>query len=173
MKKVEIILAFKALNRELLVRHIKGEVGVVGGAAMVLAFNARAATKDVDAIFAPASKMRDAIKSVASEIDLPEDWMNDAVKAFLPGKAKKKKIVFSESHLIVWIPEPEYLLAMKAISARFDSQDASDLKTLIKHLKLKNRNEIFDIIEDYYPKKSIPTKTQFFIEEIFEIIHSS
>jgi methylmalonyl-CoA mutase cobalamin-binding subunit len=88
MRKAQIIEAFKKLNAQLSSQGVKGEVGVVGGAAMVLAFNARSATKDVDAIFAPSGKIRDAARIVASDLGLPEDWINDAVKAFLPGEPR-------------------------------------------------------------------------------------
>ncbi len=57
---------------------------------------------------------------------------------------------------------------MKAIAARFDSNDAHDLKTLITHLKIKSPEAVFEVIEHYYPKNQIPPKMQFFLEEIFE-----
>lgn len=58
MTQEEILEAFRALNDELAREGIKGEVGIVGGAAMVLAFNARESTRDVDAVFEPSSKLR-------------------------------------------------------------------------------------------------------------------
>ena len=66
------------------------------------------------------------------------------------------------------MPEPSYLLAMKAISARFDTYDAGDLKLLIQHLKFERPQDVLDVIQKYYPKEQIPAKTQFFIEELFE-----
>ena len=169
MKQKDILKAFEKLNIELSKEGVFGEVGVVGGAAMVLAFNARAATKDVDAIFEPSLKIRKAIKAIAADLGLPEDWMNDAVKGFLPGEPRSKREIFARDHLRVWIPEPEYLLAMKGISARLDTRDAEDLKLLIKLLKLDTPEKVFEILQKYYPKNQIPAKTQFFIEEIFEI----
>jgi len=157
----------KALNRELLEKDIRGEIGIVGGAAMCLAFKARAATKDVDAIFEPTKEIRDAAKKIANEFSLSSDWLNDAVKAYLkPGF--KKKILFELSNLSVWTPEADYLLAMKAISARWDSSDRDDVLFLIRHLRLKSSEEVFRIIEDYYPRKEIPSKTHFFIDELFD-----
>ena len=168
MKKSDILKALDKLNTKLAEQNIIGEIGIVGGAVMVLAFNARAATKDVDAIFEPSKKIRSAVKWIAAEMDLPEDWLNDAVKAFLPGVPRKKRILISKDHLKVWVPEPEYLLAMKGISARFDSRDSDDLKLLVKYLQLDSAKGALDIIQKYYPKEQIPAKTQFFIEELFE-----
>ena len=81
-----ILTAFTRLSDELRTRGVLGEVNVVGGAAMVLAFNARTSTKDVDAIFEPAADVRNAAAIVADALELPADWLNDAVKGFLsPG----------------------------------------------------------------------------------------
>ena len=45
--------AFELLAEQCAKRGVVGEVHVFGGAAMVLAFLSRLATRDVDAIFAP------------------------------------------------------------------------------------------------------------------------
>jgi hypothetical protein len=51
-------------------------VHVFGGAAMVLAFNAREATRDVDALFEPDSQVIAAAHEVAKELRLPKSWLN-------------------------------------------------------------------------------------------------
>lgn len=168
MTKKKILAAFHKLNAQLAAKDIRGEICVLGGAAMVLAFNARRSTKDVDAVFAPSSEIRDAAKAVAANLGLPADWMNDAVKGFLPGEAKEKNVALALENLTVWTPEPEYLLAMKGISARFDTEDANDFRLLVRFLKLKTAAKVLDLISRYYPKHKIPAKTQFFVEEIFE-----
>lgn len=58
------------------------------------------------------------------------------------------------------------MLAMKCISARWDSSDRDDVVFLIKLLKLTQPRDVFEIIEDYYPNNRIPPKTQFLIEEV-------
>ena len=58
------------------------------------------------------------------------------------------------------------MLAMKCISARWDSSDRDDVVFLIKLLKLTQPRNVFEIIEDYYPNNRIPPKTQFLIEEV-------
>ena len=70
--------------------------------------------------------------------------------------------------LKVYIPEPDYLLAMKASAPRVDTQDATDIRFLINHLGLTTAEEIFDIIENYYPRQQIRPVTRYFIEEIME-----
>lgn len=156
---------FVALNAELAKKKVAGEIGICGGAAMCLVFNVRKATKDVDGIFEPSQKIRHAAKKVARDFDLDDDWLNDAAKAFF-WKEPPKKMVLELSNLKVWAPTAEYLLAMKAIAARFDTKDKDDLIFLIEFLELKNSKAVFQIIENYYPKKMIPAKTQFLVEEV-------
>jgi hypothetical protein len=55
---------------------------VVSGAAMVLAFDARHGTRDVDAVFAPAGVVRQLARAVQSEMDLRDDWINHPARAF-------------------------------------------------------------------------------------------
>jgi len=168
MTQEEILGAFRMLNEELAREGIKAEVGVVGGAAMVLALNARKSTRDVDAIFEPASKVRAAAARVAAAQHLPADWLNDAAKGYLPADTQPRSILLDMSHLAVWTPPLQYLLAMKAIAARFDTHDAQDLRTLIRHLGLRRVDEVLEVVERYYPRNQIPPKTQFFLEELFE-----
>lgn len=169
MKQAQILTAFHALNAELARLGMKGEVGVVGhGAAMVLAFNARDSTRDVDAVFEPSSTLRAAAARVAKELGLPADWLNDAAKAYMPADTQPRSIQLELSNLIVWTPPPQYLLAMKAIAARFDSNDARDLRTLVRHLGLARVEQVLEVVERYYPRNQIPAKTQYFLEELFD-----
>ena len=156
---------FSALDKELAKQGVIGEVGICGGAVMCLVFQARRATKDVDAIFEPTREIRAAAKAVATRLSVPEDWLNDAAKAFFHTDPPREDVI-NLPHLRVWAPTAEYMLAMKCISARFDSSDLDDTRFLIEYLQLKSPTDVFQIIEAYYPKRLIPPKTQFLIEEI-------
>ncbi len=166
MQADEIKRYLEELNDELRAMSVKGEVCLYGGAVMCLVYDARPATKDVDAIFKPAQQMREAIERVAQAHGLRSDWLNDAVKGFVV--PHQQRILFDFSHLKVYVPEPDYLLAMKAIAARTDTADADDVRLLIKSLGLSRAEEVFAILEDYYPRQQIKPATQFFIEELFE-----
>src|SRR5580765_143509 len=150
MTAEEITKYLTELNDELRLMDIKGEVSLFGGAVMVLAFKARIATKDVDAIFHPAAEIRSAAKRIAHRHGLIETWLNDGVKGYVV--EHPQKILFHLPNLSVFIPEPDYLLAMKAMAARADTEDEADVLTLIKLLGIKSADDIFVIIERYYPK---------------------
>ena len=51
---------------------------------MALAYDARRATVDVDAIFVPAAEVRKAAARVAERLQIEEDWLNDGVPLAAP-----------------------------------------------------------------------------------------
>ena len=169
MTAEEITQYLTELNDELRLMDIKGEVSLYGGAVMCLAYDARPATKDVDAIFKPTREIREAIKRIAKRHDLPDDWMNDAVKGYW--REHQERILFNLPYLQVFVPEPDYLLAMKAIAARSGTYDREDVVRLIEMLGIKSSEAVFDIVEKYYPKNQIKPATQYFVEQLFQDEH--
>jgi hypothetical protein len=166
MTSEEITKYLAELNDELRLIGVKGEVSLYGGAVMCLVYDARPATKDVDAIFKPTEQIRKAVARITDRYGLNGDWLNDAVKGYWV--EHQKRVLFDMPNLTVFVPEPDYLLAMKSIAARDASYDREDVRTLIKVLGLTEPEEVFAIIEKYYPRNQIKPATQFFIEEIFQ-----
>ena len=168
MLNTDTILAlFDALNDELRSKGVIGEIGICGGAVMCLVFNARKSTKDVDGIFQPTKEIRYAAVEVARKLHAPEDWLNDAAKGYFLSQPPTVEVM-NLSNLRVWAPTAKYMLAMKCISARFDTHDADDMRFLVDHLNLRQPQDVFRIVEQFYPRKHIPPKARYFIEEIFE-----
>ena len=144
----------------------KGEVCLYGGAVMCLVYDARPSTKDVDAIYRPTQQIREAIKRVSNTFGIKDDWLNDAVKGFVV--RHPQKIFLDLSHLKVYVPEPDYLLAMKTLEASVEGTDKQDIKCLINLLEIESADQVFSILEKYYPRQRIKPATQFFVEELFE-----
>ncbi|MCJ7434849.1 MAG: DUF6036 family nucleotidyltransferase [Anaerolineales bacterium] len=64
------------------------KLALVGGAAMVLGYQARQSTRDVDVVILSPSEarlVRNLAKRVAAEKNWPEDWLNDGAKGYLVG----------------------------------------------------------------------------------------
>lgn len=156
---------FEGLNAELRQQGVVGEIGICGGAVMCLVFNARQSTKDVDGVFEPTAEIRAAATRVAQELGVPADWLNDAAKGYFSGEPPRQTVL-NLSHLRVWAPSAEYMLAMKCVAARFDSRDKEDVVFLMKHLDLRLPEQVFAIIQEYYPHRLVPAKTQFLVEEL-------
>ncbi|MGI8495468.1 MAG: DUF6036 family nucleotidyltransferase [Pyrinomonadaceae bacterium] len=166
MTSAEIEKYLSEINDELAAQDVIGEICIYGGAAMCMAFKARPATKDVDAIFEPVKIIRGAINKIADKYNLNEGWLNFAVKMFVV--EHEKDVLFDFSNLKVFIPTADYLLAMKVLALRAESFDADDVQFLIKHLELRKLEEVLEIVADYYPKKSVKPETKFQLEEILE-----
>jgi predicted metal-dependent TIM-barrel fold hydrolase len=167
LDRATIVKLFEALNAELRSKGVKGEIGICGGAVMCLVFRARESTKDIDAIFRPTREIREASKVVAAELGVNEDWLNDAAKGYFLSQPPVREVM-DLSNLRVWAPHAEYMLAMKCVSARFDSHDLDDARFLLDHLRIATVDHACRIVEDYYPRKAIPAKTQFLLEELLQ-----
>jgi hypothetical protein len=166
LTKKQIESYLMALNDELCSMGVKGEICLYGGAVMCVVYDARPATKDVDAVFKPTGQIREAARRVAATYDLKEDWLNDAVKGFVVHHPQRVLAEFP--CLKVFVPEPDYLLAMKALSARVEATDKDDVRFLIRTLNITTAEEVFAVLAKYYPDKLIKPATKFFIEEMFQ-----
>lgn len=167
LTRERILELFDELNGELAVAGVRGDVFIVGGAAMTVAYDARPATRDIDAIWHPSTEVRDAVARVAARhADLRPDWLNDAVKGFLPGDDPgPRTTVYDEDALTVSAASPGYLLATKLMASRV-SRDEDDVLLLYDLCGLSTVAEGLDLVERYYGKRPMDTKVQFFLEEL-------
>ncbi|MGD0606624.1 MAG: nucleotidyl transferase AbiEii/AbiGii toxin family protein, partial [Streptosporangiaceae bacterium] len=102
----EIRVLLDDLSAELAARGARAELFLVGGAALAVAYDATRATRDLDAVFVPAGIVRQAARAVAERRGLTEDWLNDAVKGFLPGTDPDAQRFYSSDSLIVDVASP-------------------------------------------------------------------
>ena len=169
LSKSDIQELFLALNIELKKEQKVGELYLVGGAVMCLAFGARESTQDVDALFEPSTVVREAAMRVGKRQGIDVNWLNDGVKGFLSKSAEFAPLI-EYGNLKVSAATPEYLLAMKCLAMRLGegTKDAEDIRFLVRYLNLEEASTVFEVIEKFYPTTRIPAKTQYFIEAIFE-----
>jgi hypothetical protein len=158
---------FDLLNAALRREGIEGELFVVGGAVMCLAYAARPSTQDVDALFRPARQIRLAAARVAVEAGLPPDWLNDGVKGFLSGRGDFARFLELD-HLRVMVAQPEYLLAMKCLALRIGPEfhDEDDVRYLLRHLDIRTYEHAVAVMTRYYPIERFPQKTLYALAEL-------
>ena len=161
-----LLIALRSLDEELGAVGVRGDVFVVGGAAMALAYDARRATVDVDAIFVPAVEVRMAVARVAERLHIDEDWLNDGAKAFMPGSDPERIGVFEGDHLSVAAASPRYLLAMKLLASRLE-RDQDDIRFLYDLCGFSTAEEGLNLVESTYPAHVIAPRVQFLLEEMF------
>jgi len=158
---------FKLLNEELKQSHTEAELFLVGGAVMCLAYDARASTQDVDALFRPAAEVRAAATRVARRARIAPDWLNDAVKGYMSPQGDFAPFLELD-HLRVMFAQPQYLLAMKCLSFRIGAEfhDEDDIRFLLRLLELRTYNEALAAISRYYPVERFPQKTLYALAEL-------
>lgn len=133
--KADISRALKRLGELALQNNETLRLVAVGGTVMVLEYNIRPMTHDVDVlIIAPpeASNVRQYAKQVAYEFSWPEDWLNDGAKGYLVGLSDGP-VIFSAPGISIKRPSVTQLLAMK-LSAWRDDVDISDASFLLQKL---------------------------------------
>lgn len=167
LTKPVIHALFAALDVELAGRGIVGELYLVGGAVMCLAFDARASTVDVDALFRPTREVREAAARVGEAHALPATWLNDAVTGYLSPRGRYD-VYLDRPHLKVFVATAEYLLAMKALSMRLGAEfhDESDVRFLLRSLNITSTKAALDLIEEFYPIEQLLPKTTLALQEI-------
>ena len=169
LQKDEIRRLLERLNDELARAGITGELYLVGGAVMCLAFNARQSTRDLDGFFRPVHAVRSAAKRIAAAMGLDENWLNDAVKGYLSSQGDFQEYL-DLSNLRVMVAGPEYLLAMKCLALRLGEEfhDEADVRFLLRYLNIANYQKALDIICQYYPLERFPQKTLYALEEMVD-----
>lgn len=163
----ELHRAFTALAVKLQHRNVVGQVHVVGGAAMLLAYNPdRLATRDVDALFGPDGPMIAAIHEVAAENNWPTTWLNNQAAVYVARSPGEGIRVFDHPHLQVAATPADHLLAMKVLAARA-VRDADDLRFLVDYLGLTSAVQVWAVVERFFPGIDVPVRSRGLVDDLF------
>jgi hypothetical protein len=157
--------AFTLLGEKLKRRHVIGEVFIFGGAAMVMAYDARRATRDVDALFSPDGPVLESVREVARELNLPNSWLNNQASSYVSSKAGTGRAVFDHPNLRVLATPPEHLLAMKVRAARA-VRDADDIRILLDRLELRTVDQVLALVSNYFPDEPLSDRSRMMLEDI-------
>lgn len=160
----EIITVLTALGQKLVQEGILGEMYLVDGAAMALAYDVVRVTRDVDAVFVPKHEIYRAARELAEELGLPQMWLGDAVKGFLAGKDRESIPVLEVPGLRVMAASPRHMLAMKCLAGRLE--DESDIRYLVGLLGTETFEAALALVESVYPQRPIPARARFLLEEL-------
>lgn len=175
----QIETGFKELARRARKAGTLFEISVYGGSAIVLAYQFRTATRDVDVVIGGnAAALRRHAAEIAKERGWDPNWLNDSVKGFVSADSSKGLRFFrsypdeKEPGLRVMVPTPEYLLAMKCLAMRIDAADGtSDLTDIHNLMKITGRrtyDAVMAAVERFYPAARISPRTEFGIRQIVD-----
>ncbi len=158
--------AFRRLGERLARRGVIADVYVFGGAAMALVYDARRATRNIDAVFQPHGVVLDEARAVAEELGLPGWWLNEQASVYVaPGGDPAAPRVFDHPGLRVAAASPEHLLAMKVLAAR--RRDADDIRLLVRHLRLASPDAVIALCAEVFPDEELPARARLILEDVF------
>jgi hypothetical protein len=164
----DILAAFSDLATRLEQTGVVGQVHVIGGAAMLLAYEPdRASTRDIDAMFSPDTPVVNAVRDMARERNWPSTWLNNQASVYASRTPGEGPRVFDHPYLQVMATPPDHLLAMKALAARATS-DRNDLEFLIDYLNIRMRQEVWAIVARFFPDTPIPQRSAQLIDDLLE-----
>lgn len=138
--------------RKLTHNQVPIELIIVGGASILLQYDFRESTLDVDCFIHMNADLKEAIKRVAYKYDLEQKWLNTD---FIKTSSFSNKLIevskFYKSYtpaFDVRLIEGIYLIAMKMKAGRLYKHDLSDITGIIKDY-FNNRIEIrLEMIEE-------------------------
>ena len=160
--------AFDSVGRHAAARGIVIDIAVFGGSCLILASDIRGASGDVDAVFlAGGPAVYEISAQVAREMGLTDDWLNEGVKhyAYPPGNPGPNILPYddyprdgtSAVGLRVFLPMPQYMLAMKMLANRFEDDidkiksDIADAVGLMKVAKITTKEALVALMKECYP----------------------
>ena len=151
--KTDIENYLKELGKELKKRGrgIPMEIILVGGASILVNYDFRVSSYDIDAYYAKASIMKECINAVGDKFGLPTGWVNDdfmKTSSFTPKIIEYSKYYKKYSGVLtVRTVKAEYLVAMKLVSGRKYKKDLSDVAGIIYEQQLAGAPLTYEMID--------------------------
>jgi hypothetical protein len=165
LNRVEIESALAELADQLNVRNVKTKIYLVGGAVMVLAFDARFTTGDIDGAFHPTDDVFIVAAEIGERRGLGAEWLNNSASGFIPvfKEPDWQPIYKSGTVEIVEIDERS-MLAMKMRAGR-GSRDRLDIAFLVKRCGITSVDEALALYEEFFPEDPLPDRALPLIDE--------
>ncbi len=116
-------------------RGTPAEMILVGGASVLINYEFRMASYDIDAAYEAESVMKESINAVGDKFGLPRGWVNDDFKktaSYTPNIIYHSDYYRTFSNVLkIRTVRSEYLVAMKLVSGRQYKKDLSDIAGIL------------------------------------------
>lgn len=124
------------------------ELILVGGASVIINYEFRMSSYDIDAAYDARSVMKEAINAVGDRLGLPNGWVNDDFKktsSYTPKIAQYSEYYKTFSNVLqIRTVRAEYLVAMKLMSARRYKKDTSDIAGIFYEQQIAGNPMTYD-----------------------------
>ncbi len=127
------------------------EMILVGGASILINYDFRESSMDIDAVYNARAVMKEAINAVGDKFGLPNGWINDEfikTESYTPKIIQYSKYYKTFSGVLkVRTIRAEYLVAMKLVSGRRYKKDLSDIAGIIYEQQLEGNPLNYEMID--------------------------
>ena len=171
--------AFELMGRYLRDREVLGEVAIYGGTAILLQFDWRRATQDVDAVILNGERegvVKDAVAYAALALGLPDEWLNNYVDGFTPETEDRSFFSVFGSYpsgetpgLRVFLAKPGYLCAMKLKALQrgaLDDRDFEDAVRLAREIGVEDEEGLMRVYTGFFPCEDLPAISAMRLPEV-------
>ena len=134
---------------------------------MLLAWEERRTTRDVDAVFETDGhgQLLREIRWVADHLALPRSWLNEQATMYAPADYRSGEgTVFDGTNLRVAAAAPAAVLAMKVRASR--PTDVADIVFLLGMLDVSAIDEVIAIHDHWFPGDPLPQAKRMIVEDV-------
>jgi hypothetical protein len=186
LDRAKIEEAFRLVGQYLLDRKTLGEIAIYGGSAIILQFDWRKTSIDVDARVTSQGNhgvIMDAVHEAAKRLGLPRSWLNESVTIYArPGERDADRVLIGlypspeRFGLRVTAARPEYILAMKLRALeRFttNERDFKDAVQLAIECGVTTLEEIKDVHRRYFGDDELPVKAELQVANLIAAVRAT
>jgi hypothetical protein len=154
----EIDGALRDLAKSLDERGVIARIYLVGGAAMVLGYESRFSTDDVDGSGYPTDEVLAVAAEVAERRGLRPDWLDNSDKVYFPVASEPEwRPVIKVGSAEVVVADERTLLAMKMRASR-GRRDEADIQFLLEKCRIDSIDDALALYETYFPEDELPPR---------------
>jgi hypothetical protein len=182
LTKDDLSLALQELGALAQQEGLVIDLAIYGGACLMMVSNFRVGTRDVDAVAASDQGAVDRLAGrIAASRGWDPRWLNDGVRTYMspsvepPAQHQFLRAYPSEQTpgLRIFVPTPEYLLAMKLMSLRIapeeGAKDLNDILSLLPIVGLQRKEDIVAFAAGFYPEARTSAKLRLAIDELWRL----
>jgi hypothetical protein len=174
-----IEMAFRLMGQYLLDRKALGEIAIYGGSAILLQFDWRKASRDVDARVTSERShglVIDAASYAATRLELGRSWLSENVAMYARrGETEADRISLGlypspeRFGLRVTAAKPSYILAMKLRALErttIDDRDYEDAVNLGVECGVSTMEGLRELFRQFFPDDDLPPKAELRLGEL-------
>ena len=168
MNRSELEAALSDVAARLAGSGTTARVYIVGGAAMMLAYDSERTTRDVDGVVLDGhGPLMRAVADVARSRGLPTGWLNEQASVYIATTIDRRgSVVFDHPNLRVIAASAEHLLVMKAHAAR--ATDLDDIAQLCELTGVASMASLEKMCSQVFPSQQLSSRSRVVLEEFFD-----